>query len=212
MCEADGIGSEKFTMPKKDFLAPLLSALHDLVAWLQAKKVPGVVIGGVAASLLGRPRVTRDVDVVVILDQQDWNEFLTAGTRFGFVARRPDALKFAQRTRVLLVHHKPSGIDVDVIISSLLYEKEIIEKAIWVKVGGIRIPLPVTEDLIVMKALAHRPRDLVDIEALLDAHPKLNIRKIRRLVCEISESLAMPEILKDLETILAHRRKQKNKK
>ena len=32
-------------------LTPLLAVLRDLVAWLKAEKVPGVVIGGLAASL-----------------------------------------------------------------------------------------------------------------------------------------------------------------
>ena len=49
-------------------LAPLLVVLRDLVAWLDAEKVPGVVIGGLAASLLGRPRLTRDVDALVLAD------------------------------------------------------------------------------------------------------------------------------------------------
>jgi hypothetical protein len=42
--------------------------------------------------------------------------------------------------------------------------------------GGVRVPLPIPEDLIVMKAVAHRPQDLADIESILVAHPKLNLR------------------------------------
>jgi hypothetical protein len=40
-------------------LTPLLAALWDLVAWLKAGKIPGVVIGGLAASILGRHRPRR---------------------------------------------------------------------------------------------------------------------------------------------------------
>lgn len=43
-------------MPEAEPLVPLLAALRDLVAWWQAFDLPGTVIGGVAASLLGRPR------------------------------------------------------------------------------------------------------------------------------------------------------------
>lgn len=49
-------------MPEPRDLTPLLAVLRDLVAWLEYGKVPGVVIGGLAASLLGRPRLTRDVE------------------------------------------------------------------------------------------------------------------------------------------------------
>ncbi len=75
-------------MSKIETLVPLLSTLRDLVAWLKAKRVEGLIIGGVAASILGRPRVTRDVDALVLLDEKEWGEFLSAGTEFGLVRRR----------------------------------------------------------------------------------------------------------------------------
>lgn len=205
-----GIDSEGFLVPEREkSLAPLLAALRDLVAWLQATHVSGVVIGGVAASLLGRPRVTRDVDAVVLLDESNWNAFLAAGAQFGFVPRLSDALAFAQEARVLLVRHEPSGIDVDIAFGALPFEKTAIARTIWTDIGGISLPLPTPEDLIVMKAIAHRPRDVADIESVVDAHPKLNLRQIRRWVHEFSTALDAPEILHDLNTILARRRKRK---
>jgi hypothetical protein len=48
--------------------------------------------------------------------------------------------------------------------------------------GEVGIPLPLPEDLIIMKAVAHRPRDLGDIEAMLAAHPELNPRRVRHWV------------------------------
>lgn len=194
----------------EESLAPLLAALRDLVAWLQAEYVPGVVIGGVAASLLGRPRVTRDVDAVVLLDEGRWSKFLATGARFGFTPRLSDTLAFAQKARVLLVRHEPSGIDVDVAFGALPFEEEAIARAIWIDLGGdVRLPLPAPEDLIIMKAVAHRPRDLADIESVLDVHPKLDLRRVRRWVREFSAALEMPDILNDLETILTQRRKRK---
>lgn len=52
-------------MKLPEFLAPLLSVLHDLVSWFHNFNVQGLVIGGVAASLLGRPRITHDVDALI---------------------------------------------------------------------------------------------------------------------------------------------------
>lgn len=186
-------------------LAPLLAALGDLVAWLHAAHVPGVVIGGVAASLLGRPRVTRDVDVLVVLEEAEWARFLAAGEQFGFTPRRPDAIEFAREARVLLVQHGPSGIDVDIVFGALPFEEEAVAKAVWVNVAGVRLPLPTAEDLIIMKAVAHRPRDLGDIEAVLDAHPRLDTQRVRRWVREFSTALEMPDVLNDLERILKKR-------
>jgi len=196
-------------MPEPVDLAPLLAVLRDLMAWFKAREVPGVVIGGVAASLLGRPRLTRNVDAVVLLDEDHWGEFLAAGTQHGFVPRRADALAFAQETRVLLVRHEESGIDADIVFGSLAFEKEAVTRATWVELGGVRVPLPLPEDMIVMKVVAHRPRDLDDIEAILAAHPKLNLRRVRRWVREFSAALKMPEILNDLEALLSQRRQRR---
>jgi hypothetical protein len=45
----------------------LLAALADLAKWLESAQIPAVIIGGVASSFLGRPRLTRDVDALAIL-------------------------------------------------------------------------------------------------------------------------------------------------
>jgi hypothetical protein len=37
--------------------------------------------------------------------------------------------------------------------------------------GGVPVSLPQVEDLLIMKAIAHRPRDLRNIEGVLDADP-----------------------------------------
>lgn len=195
-------------MPEPRELAPLLTILRHLVAWLQAGKVQGVVIGGVAASLWGRPRLTRDVDALVLLKEGRWGEFLAAGAGHGFLPRRADALAFARETRVLLVRHGESGIDLDLVFGSLPFEKEAVIRAKWVDLGGVAIPLSSPEDLIIMKAVAHRPRDLEDIAAILAAQPGLNVRRVRRWLREFSGALEMPEILNDLEALLSQRRKR----
>ncbi len=176
------------------------------MAWLQAGRVPGAVIGGVAASVLGRPRLTRDVDLLVLLDPERWERFLAVGAKFGFSPRLSDALNFARRRQVLLVHHRPSGIDVDISFGALPFEKESIARAIRKRVGRLRLRIVTPEDLIVMKAVAHRARDAADVESVLEANPKLDLRRVRRWVRAFSEAMELPEILEDLEAILARQR------
>ena len=188
-------------------LAPLLAALRDLVAWFQAADVPGMIIGGVAASLLGRPRLTQDIDAIVLLDQGEWEEFLAAASEHGFRPRLQDPLVFARQSRVLLLRHEPSDIDADVSFGLLPFEEEAVSRAVWVAVTeSVRVPVPTPEDLIVMKAVAHRPRDMSDIESILDVHPELDLERVRRSVREFSTALEAPEILSDLQALLGRRR------
>src|SRR5262245_42896262 len=194
---------------REDTLVPLLVALRDLVAWFKDIPVPGTVIGGVAASLLGRPRVTRDIDALVLLDESEWDVFLDKGAVFGFVRRLSDALTFAHQARVLLVRHEASGIEVDIAFGTLPFEEEAVMRTVWHDVGGVQVPLPLPEDLLIMKTVAHRPRDMADIESILDAQPQLDLRRVRRWVREFSTALATPELLRDFNALVARQRKRK---
>jgi hypothetical protein len=196
-------------MAKKPSIAPPAATLRSLTDWLKAENVPGLIIGGVAASLLGRPRFTQDVDALILLDEEHWERFLSAGARFGFTPRITDAVAFARRSRVFLVQHQPTGIDVDIALAGLPFEEEAIQQVKRRKIGKLTIPLPTPENLIIMKAVAHRPQDMADIGALADANPRLDHRRIHRWVREFSCALDMPDILTDLEKILSDARKRK---
>lgn len=186
-------------------LHPLGATLASVLGWLRAENVRGMVIGGVAASLLGRPRTTRDVDVLVWLDDPAlWQAFLASGRAHGFEARIPDAVAFALRSRVLLLRHMPTGIDVDMSIGGLPFEEEALTRASERQLGELRVPLPAPEDLVIMKAVAHRPRDVADIEAVLEAHPDLDRARIRMWVGEFAEVLDAPELLADVDLLLKH--------
>ena len=63
-----------------------------------------------------------------------------------------------------------------------------------------------------MKAIARRPRDIADIESILDANKTLNLRIVRRWIRAFSASLEMPEILEEFENIVARQRRKGIKK
>jgi len=87
----------------------------------------------------------------------------------------------------------------------LPFEQEAIARAITVDAGGVSLPLPTAEDLIVMKAVAHRARDLADIESILDAQPNLDLPRVRRWVRAFASTLDQPELARDVEKILRAR-------
>lgn len=93
----------------------LLEPLADLGRWLEAARVQAVIVGGVAASFLGRPRFTQDIDALAIILEQEWEAALALAPTYGLIPRIEKPLEFARRTRVLLLRHAPSSIDVDVI-------------------------------------------------------------------------------------------------
>lgn len=87
---------------------------------------------------------------------------------------------------------------MDISLGMLPLEREAVERSVLHDVGSFAIRLPAPEDLLVLKAVAHRPKDLLDIQALLEANPKLDRERIRFWVRQFAEALDMPEVWTDI--------------
>ena len=192
-------------MPESSLPVTFVATLKDLASWLKAERVPYATIGGVAVSLLAQPRATQDIDIVIWLDQERWESFLRTGENFGFEPRISDALDFAGKSRVLLLRHRKSGVSIDLSCGALPFELEMIERAGVLNIGELGLKVPTPEDLIVTKAIAQRPKDIADIESLLNIYQNLDIIYIRRWVEEFALVLEMPELSENLERLLHHR-------
>ena len=176
------------------FLAPLY-AVQTVLAHFHNR---GMVIGGVAVSLLGKERSTADIDALVLLTLDDIPELLAVAAREGLTPRIADVVTFARRSRVVLLQHESSGINVDLSLGALPFEDQAVKRStVWAE-GDLRIPLPTPEDLIILKAVAHRPKDRDDIEGIMTRHPDLDWRRIEHWVRQFAEALEMPELWTDL--------------
>ncbi|MBM2809816.1 MAG: hypothetical protein HW416_575 [Chloroflexi bacterium] len=160
--------------------------------------MPHVVIGGVAVSIVGEPRVTLDLDVLALVEQERWGSLVEAGAIHGLHPRISDAIEFAARSRVLLMLHRPSGVPVDLTLGTLPFERDAISHATVIDLRGIQVPVARVEDLIVMKAVAHREIDLSDVGRLL-LNPDLDLISTRERIAEFASILDAPEILDDFD-------------
>ena len=199
LSEGPGLAKRKFAGRGQNPPAPLVGALDAVSKWLDSTATPGAIVGGVAASILGRPRLTVDIDVLLVLERGEWPAFLAAGREFGFAPRIDDALDFAETSRVLLVSHEPSGIPVDVVLGALSLEDEIVRGARMVEIAGIAIPLPTPESIVVMKAIARRARDIADVEGILEAHDRLDLDWIRTRLTEFDRALGRTVLVDEFD-------------
>jgi hypothetical protein len=189
--------------------ATLLAALADLVKWMDVTKMPSMVIGGVAASVLGQPRLTQDVDVLAILPEADWANAVSTAASHGILPRIENPLDFARRSRVLLMRHAESGIDIDLTFGRLAFEQAAIDNSEIHNIGGLRVRLPRVEDLLIMKAIARRPKDLQDIEGLLAAHPEADVVAVRQWVREFATAMTMSDMLDDFDKVVARNKSRR---
>jgi len=80
----------------------------------------------------------------------------------------------------------------------LPFEEEVVARSKVFDVGLLSVRLPTPEDLIIMKAIAHRPKDLIDIQTILDSHPDLDVERIRHWVKSFADVLETPGLWTDI--------------
>jgi predicted nucleotidyltransferase len=177
-------------------------ALSDTQRFLDALGT-GLIIGGAAVSLVAEPRLTQDIDVLVVLHTEDVAGLVRTAARHSLVPRISDAEDFAQTARIVLLRHEPTGVDVDVSLGALLFEQEADARATRVSADGIVVRLPTPEDLVIMKAVAHRPKDILDIQAIAAVHPDLDRARVEHWVRVFGEALDMPELWDDIAGLLS---------
>lgn len=192
-------------------LASFVPAIRALCTLLKVSHVPGAIIGGVAASLQGQARATEDVDALLRLDEKSLDHFLDMAIAEGFRPRIPDAISFARRSAVLLLEHKASRVGVDLTICRLPFDFDAIDRARVIVMGDLQFSVVAPEDLIIMKAIAHRPQDFQDIRAVVRANPQLDVRRVRAQVQEFAKALDMPELWKDIAALFRAPRSQAKK-
>lgn len=161
-------------------------AAWQLHSFFVARGIPYAVIGGVAVQRWGQPRLTRDVDVTVLLtpgrEEATLHEIVRA-----FPPRVPDAVAFALEHRVLPVEI-PETSEADISLGLPGYEEEALARAVPYDLGdGRTVRLCSAEDLIIHKAIAGRPQDVLDLEGIIARQGKaLDVTYVRRWLEELA--------------------------
>ena len=183
-------------------LEPFRATIEALNRLLQKFDQRGVIIGGVAVGFLGKPRYTADVDAVFLLSTKDVPRFLELARAENIIPRIENADDFARKSRVLLLKHAPTETEVDISLGIMPFEEEMVERGVVKSFANISASFPTPEDLIIMKAIAHRPKDLEDIRTIVDKYPDLDQDRIEHWVKSFAELMETPELWGQIEKIL----------
>lgn len=165
------------------------------------------LFGAQAAILRGVVRATEDVDFTVDLRGADLGALIAALTREGVSLRVANADEFIAATRVIPMRHVARGIPIDVVLAGSGFEDGIFERAETIVVDGADVPVASLEDLVVMKTLAGRPRDVEDVTAMLVANPTHDAERIRASLAELEAALDQSDLVPMFESALKRARR-----
>ncbi len=185
-------------------LEPFRAAIEALHRLLLKYDNRGVVIGGIAVGLIGKPRYTADVDAMFLLYNADLPQFLEHARAENIVPRIENAEDFARKNRVLLMRYTPTQTDIDISMGVSPFEEEMAERGAFKSFAKLTVRLPSVEDLIIMKAIAHRPKDIEDIRTIVDNNPNLDLPRIETWVKDFAEILYAPDLWDEIRKILEH--------
>jgi hypothetical protein len=148
---------------------PLLEELHAIAGEAARRSLPYVVIGAFAVrTYLGRPdrRLTRDIDLLVATG--GWPGFRRLLAERGYQVYEIGPWWRAERGT------GPGATGIDIAIDRVVdmgtfesYPLDPRAAASRAESGGQPIPVPGIEDLLALKLLSHRDKDLLDVLALL---------------------------------------------
>jgi hypothetical protein len=186
--------------------SPVAELLAALGGALSEARVRWYVFGAQAAILHGAARLTADVDVTVEDVARPSQSLVPALERAGFALRVPDADAFVDRTRMIPLLHLSSGLPLDVVLAGPGLEERFFARAIERQVEGVAVPVASAEDLVVMKVLAGRAKDLEDVVAVLAANPDLDLALVRETLRDLEGALAQSDLLPAFERALARAR------
>ncbi|MFO0548586.1 MAG: nucleotidyltransferase [Polyangiaceae bacterium] len=107
------------------------------------------------------------------------------------------------RAHELPLVHSPSAIPVDMLIAAPGLDEELLDRAVWLDLGGVEVPVISAEDLVALKFLAGRRKDLEDCRGvLLERAARLDLERTRALVRAFADATENPKLPARLERLV----------
>jgi predicted nucleotidyltransferase len=179
-------------------MTPLESAVAEVAGVLESLSVPYMLIGGLAVSIWGEPRATLDADWLVWVPPESLRERVASLVSV-LPAMPEDPLAFVRQTRVLPVRTS-RHVRSDIVFGTLPWEQQAIARAQPTQIAGRKVPLVSVEDLILMKLISEREKDLEDGRRLMRRFAtRLDRALLEPQMRELAEALGRDDILRIME-------------
>ena len=198
--------SEKITAGHAKKMKILLEDVYKkIVTFLNKGKYKYLIIGGIAAGVIGEPRITADVDVDLIISREEVPVFLDKAKESGFKFIKTRCLDLVERTGVFQINYEDFRIDF--IIASTDLENQAFERRRTIQLYGIRAFFPSPEDLILLKIIPGRDKDLLDVKSVVLRHKgKLDTKYLKSWAAKLCDEAQDTRIWNDLNKLLKDRK------
>ena len=139
--------------------------IRDLLRLFRKHGVDFAVCGGHAVTFHGYPRLTMDVDLLVVPDPENADRIMQALRDFGFGKAGIPETAFLKKGTAVTLGVQPNQIDL-LTSMSRAPTRDVVSRAVLGRLAGVPVRFVSLKDLLVAKRQAGRKKDLADIEGL----------------------------------------------
>jgi hypothetical protein len=187
--------------------SPVADLLADLERAFMALDMPWYLFGAQAAIVYGVARLTADVDVTARapggISASVW---VSTIEQHGFERRFTDP-RFVELSRVLPLVHLATGLPVDIVLAGPGLEDEFMDRAVIQLIDGVPVPVVEVSDLVILKVLAARPKDVEDLAMLLRVQAAaIDEVRVRRVLAMLEDALGQSDLLSEFNEALRRAR------
>lgn len=168
---------------------PISESLKRLVKYFNSKQIPYVIVGGVSVLVLGRARITMDIDIILDHTKLNRKDFVNFLKKNNFDASLNDLEGLVEKSHCTFFYKEGMfRIDIKGVYSNL--EQESIDMAIEGIYNDIKLKIDNPVNIVLFKlkfgseqdyedalAVFIRNKERIDIEFLKEKSKRMNISK-----------------------------------
>lgn len=182
-------------------------AWREIVSVLDDFNIAYAIIGGLAVRAYGIPRPTYDIDFTLAMPRERLGKFYTAVEQRGFTVPESyragwvDSVAGMPLVKISYPVEKRS-VDVDVFLAETEFQHQILERKILTETPTGAIWLASPEDVVLLKLVAYRPRDISDIIDVLFTQGGLDTEYLAEWAAKLGVADRLEEVLRDYDELV----------
>lgn len=178
----------------------LINSVISFQSFMKKEGISAAAIGGIAVGVWGEPRLTRDIDMKVLVQRENRSQLLAVLHTLTPLQEDSDE---SFRRLGLAFFRDSNGVRIDVMLADTIFDEAAIERSRDVEFSpGKSIRVCTAEDLIVYKMLSTRVKDRGDIEMIIQKQGDvLDDAYIEGWLAQFEEALADSTLVRDFRKL-----------
>ena len=181
-------------------MSDLAQAVRDFTRLFEHRGLPYALMGGLAVRVYGISRATYDIDFTLAIPRERLTELYEAVRGLGYTV--PEAYESGWVDQVagmplvkFRLYLQGYGIDIDVFLAESQFQLQLLARRRRETLDDQTVWLVSPEDLVLLKLLAGRPRDVADVGDVLFIQGQLDEGYLRRWADQLGVREALERVL-----------------